>query len=364
MKIKDITNALELVAPLGYQESYDNSGLLVGKSDTEITKVLLCFDITEQSVEEARKKEAQLIIAHHPIIFGGLKRLNGNTTSERVVMQCLKHDIALYCAHTNIDNAGEGLNWELCQLLGIENPKVLSPISGNLQKLVYFTPENAHEKVLKAILETGAGHIGNYDWCSFSHTGTGSFRALEGTDPYVGKQGEWHKEAETRTEIVFQSHQKSSLLAALRATHPYEEVAFDIYPIANADAQFGAGMVGDLPMELPLEDFLAFVKERLDTGCIRYNANGKQKIKRVAVCGGSGAFLIQRALQAGADLYLTGDVKYHDFFDLEGKMTVADAGHYETEKHIINLFYKIIKNKFPSFAVDKTDLVSNPVNYF
>lgn len=364
MRIKDLVKEIEQIAPITYQESYDNSGLIIGSYTDEVSKALLCLDITDQIVEEAIEIGADIIISHHPIVFSGLKKINGNNLVERVVLKAIKNNIAIYSAHTNLDNSDIGVNKRFCDLLNLNKTKILRPLSNNLYKLVFYTPQNKHEQVLEKVLSSGAGHIGNYDNCSFNIEGTGTFRALEGTNPFVGKQGELHKESEIRSEIVFPSHIKSAVISSLLNAHPYEEVAYDIFKIENNDVKYGSGMVGELEGEVELSEFLKTIKEKFNTEVIKYNSPVNKKIKKVAVCGGSGSFLVRDAIAKKADIFITGDVKYHEFFDLEEKICIADIGHFESEKHIINLFYDIIINKFPNFACEKTKINSNPINYF
>ncbi len=362
MKIKEIVKALDEFAPLSLQESYDNAGLIVGAYDDDVSKALISFDVTEEVVDEALREGAGMIISHHPVIFGGLKKLNGSNYVERVVIKAIKNNIALYAAHTNLDNLPKGTNRPLALKLGLKNLKVLEPQGKSLLKLVVFVPESHADKVRTAIFDAGAGVIGNYDRCSFNAHGQGSFRAGENTNPFVGEQGSQHFEDEVRIETILPAYLKGKVISAMLAAHPYEEVAYDIYMLENKTYISGAGLIGSLEKETEALDFLRKLKE-ITGGCIRYTPLVKNKVKKIALCGGSGAFLIKKAKAAGADVYITGDVKYHEFFDAEDKMIIADIGHYESEQFTKDILYEFIKEKFPTFAVQKSGIVTNPVNY-
>ena len=363
MKVRDIVSSIEQMAPVSYQESYDNSGLIVGEYNQEVTGVLICLDVIESVVKEAIQKGANLIIAHHPIVFKGLKRFNGGNYVERTVMLAIKNDIAIYAAHTNIDSVKGGVSDKICDLIGLKNKRILSPISDDLKKLVTFVPKEHVDKVREAVFNAGAGCIGNYDSCSFNAEGTGSFRGGEGTDPFVGEKGKLHLEPEVRIETIFPKHLKGKVIGALMDSHPYEEVAYDIYSLDNENPEVGLGMIGELEMpEEPME-FLQRIKKVFKTGCVRHTDIVKKEIKTVAVCGGSGSFLLRRAISAKADIFVTGDFKYHDFFDAEGKIIIADIGHYESEQFTRDIFYEIVIKKLPTFAVHISEINSNPINY-
>lgn len=364
MKLAVITNYLESLAPLNYQEDYDNSGLLVGHPNDEISAALVALDCTEQIVDEAIARNCNLIITHHPIVFKGLKKLNGKTYVERVVLKAIRHNIALYAIHTNLDHMAKGVNARICKQLGIQQAKILSPKGSLLKKLVTFCPEAQAAQVRDALFVAGAGHIGNYSECSFNGAGTGTFKAGEGSDPFVGEKGTQHQEAEIRIETIFKVQDERKVLLALLESHPYEEVAYDIYPIANKLETVGAGMVGWLPQEMEGQDFLALVKDRMRAKVIRHTALLPKKIKKVAVCGGSGSFLLKEAIAAGADAFITADFKYHEFFDAEQHLVIADIGHYESEQFTSNLLIENIQEKFPNFAIRLTEHNTNPINYF
>jgi dinuclear metal center YbgI/SA1388 family protein len=364
MTIQEIIKHLETVAPPALQEGYDNSGLLVGDASAEANGALVCLDVTEAVVEEARANGCNLIIAHHPVIFGGLKRLTGSTWVERTVMAAIRHHIAIYAIHTNLDNVQHGVNARIAERLGLTATRILSPMKGRLRKLFTFAPHADADKVRQAMFDAGAGHIGNYDQCSFNTEGTGTFRGSEGTNPHVGERGKQHHEPETRIEVIYPEWREAAILHALRTAHPYEEVAYDIVPLANAYQETGAGMVGRLPESMAPEAFLRHLKERMATGCIRYTAFPEVKVETVALCGGSGSFLLPQAIACGAQAFITADFKYHQFFDTEGMLSVLDIGHYESERFTIDLLAELVQENFPTFAVRITSTNTNPVKYF
>jgi len=364
MKLAEITNFLESIAPLNYQEDYDNSGLIVGHANDEIHAALVALDCTEQIVDEAIAKNCNLIITHHPIVFKGLKKFNGKTYVERVVLKAIKNNIALYATHTNLDHVADGVSGEICKRLGIQNAKILSPKNNLLKKLVTFCPIAQADKVRNALFAAGAGNIGNYSECSFNAEGEGTFKGNEETNPFVGEKGVQHHEAEVRIETIFKTQDERKILLALLENHPYEEVAYDIYPLANKLENVGAGMVGWLPQEMDSIDFLQLVKEKMQAKVIRYTELLSKKIKKVAVCGGSGSFLLKDAIATGADAFITADFKYHEFFDAEQKLIICDIGHYESEQFTSNLLIDNIQEKFPNFAIRLTEHNTNPINYF
>ena len=363
MKVNDIVSSIEEMAPVSYQESYDNAGLLVGSYDTEVSGVLICLDVVESVVEEAINKGANLIIAHHPIVFKGLKRFNGNNYVERTVMLAIQNNIAIYAAHTNLDSVKGGVSDRICDLIGLQNKRILSPLAGDLNKLVTFVPIEYAQKVKEALFNVGAGSIGNYDSCSFSNEGKGTFRANEGADPFVGEIGKVHHENETRIETVFPKHLKGKILSALFKNHPYEELAFDVYQLENVNPNVGLGMIGELEKEEDSLQFLKRIKKIFGSACIKHTDLIKDKIKTVAVCGGSGSSLLRKAIAQKADVYVSGDFKYHEFFDAEEKIIIADIGHYESEQFTSDIFYEIVTKKFPNFAVYISDINSNPIKY-
>lgn len=364
MQLKEVIQYMESLAPLSSQESYDNSGLITGNNNMEITQALICLDSTEEVVDEAIENGCNLIIAHHPIVFKGLKSLTGKTYVERVVLKCIKNDIALYAIHTNLDNFRFGVNDEIGRRLGLEQLQVLSPKTGILNKITVFVPSENREQVAQAMFNAGAGAIGNYNSCSFFGEGTGTFTPVDRANPYIGTSGVAEQVKENRLEVLVSSHQLTAVVNAMKASHPYEEVAYDIVALQNAHAFEGAGMIGKLPVPMPVEAFLNFVKKEFNCGIIRHTKLVKSVIETVAFCGGSGSFLLKDAIRSKADIYITGDFKYHEFFDAEDKLIIADIGHFESEQYTINLLSAILTKKFPNFALRLTTINTNPINYF
>jgi dinuclear metal center YbgI/SA1388 family protein len=363
MTIQVLINYLESKFPSSLQESYDNSGLLVGDKTWETNNALITVDVTEEVLDEAIDKKANLIIAHHPLIFSGIKRVNGDHWLQKCLIKAIKHDIAIYAIHTNMDNVLDGTNSYLAKALQLTNIKILKPAKTKLFKLAVFCPDNHVEKVRKALFDAGAGQIGNYDHCSFNVEGTGTFRGDENTNPYIGQKGKEHHEQETRVETIFPAYLKSKVISQMLQAHPYEEVAYDLYPLANTFMQTGSGIVGDLAEETNTLDFLHKLKKQTKAACLKHTQLVKNKVKRIALCGGSGAFLIQDAIGQKADVYITGDIKYHDFFEADEKLILCDIGHFESEQFTKEILYDLLKEKFPTFAVLKSERNTNPVNY-
>jgi len=363
MKVKEVIEALETIAPTYLQESYDNSGLLIGQSENKVTKILISLDLTEEVLQEAIKNKSNLIISHHPLIFNGLKRITGRNSVERIVATAIKQDINIYAIHTNLDNVEKGINSIICDKIGLKNRKILAPKKEILRKLITFCPADHAEKVRMAIFDAGAGHIGDYDNCSFNAPGIGSFRGSEESNPFVGEKGKLHYEEEIRIESVYPVYLEESILNALFEAHPYEEVAYDIYFLGNKYDRVGAGMIGELESEIDEMEFLKNLKLTFGAGCIRHSRLLGNKIKKVAVCGGSGSFLIKNAIRTHADIYITGDVKYHDFFEAEDKIVIADIGHFESEQYAKDLIYSVLNENFSTFAVLISKTNTNSVNY-
>nr|MBK9652905.1 Nif3-like dinuclear metal center hexameric protein [Bacteroidota bacterium] len=364
MTIKDLIAFFETIAPRTYQESYDNSGLITGNAATEINGVLVSLDCTEAVVEEAIALKCNVVVAHHPIVFSGLKTITGKTYVERTIIKSIKNDIAIYAIHTNLDNVFEGVNKAICDKLGLLNCKILSPKMNALKKLVTFVPDSSAESLRQALFGAGAGNIGNYDSCSYNTIGYGTFKANENANPFVGKKNELHTEPETRIEVIFESVKQIGIINALRTNHPYEEPAFDIYTLDNYLQTIGAGMCGYLAEPLDEKDFLELVKTKFNLQCIRHTQMLGQKITKVAVCGGAGSFLLGDAMAAGAQIFITSDFKYHQFFDADGRIVIADIGHFESEQFTINLIYDLLNQNFNTFALHFTKSVTNPVKYF
>ena len=364
MIIKDLIHVLEHFAAPELQEEYDNAGLIVGDSNRTCTGALCTLDVTVEVIKEAKAKQCNLIIAHHPIIFRGIKKLNGKSYVEKVVIEAIKNDIAIYAAHTNLDNILLGVNGKMATKIGLKNTRILSPKPGILRRLITFAPVDKAEQVRKAIFNAGAGHIGKYSECSFNSEGTGTFKAEEGADPYVGEIGKQHREKETKIEIVYPFYLEQQVVAALVEHHPYEEVAYDIFTMDNVHFGVGSGIIGELDQPLSVEELLKQVKNIFGLKVIRHTPLLQKPVKTVAICGGAGSFLIGEARRAKADVYITSDVKYHEFFDAEDQLVIMDIGHYESEQFTIDLIYDLLVRKFPTFALLKTSVNTNPVQYF
>ena len=363
MVISDVAALLEQLAPLSYQESYDNSGLLVGNSKMTLKGILVTLDVTPEVIEEAHQKGLNLIVSHHPLIFSGFKKITGKTYVERAIILAIKYDIAIYAAHTNLDNIKGGVNTKIGELLGLKSLKFLSPLEGELVKVVTYVPTNDAEKVRLAMFNAGAGNIGNYDCCSYNTDGKGTFRAGEGANPFVGQVGELHSELESRIEVIVPKARLSKVIRDMISAHPYEEVAYDIYPLLNSFKGAGAGMIGELANPIPALEFLKIVKKVFNLQSIRHTELLEKDIKKIAFCGGNGAFLIKQAIAAEADIFITADVKYHQFFDAENKIIIADIGHFESEQYTIDIFYEYLLKNFPKFAILKSEIKTNPINY-
>jgi dinuclear metal center YbgI/SA1388 family protein len=364
MQISDITGHLELLAPPAYQEQYDNAGLLTGSAHWECTGVLTTLDATEEVVLEAVARGCNLIVAHHPIIFGGLKKITGRNYVERAVIAAIRHDIAIYAIHTNLDNRmAAGVNGRIADQLGLAERRVLLPRESTLLKLYCFVPVGHLEAVRAAVFGAGAGHIGGYSECSFGVEGLGTFKGGEGTQPFVGQPGTRHTEAEVRLEVILPVHLCKRVVEAMLAAHPYEEVAYDLVPLVNVHNGIGAGLVGELGEATEEEAFLDRLCRVFRVPVIRHTRFTGGLVRRVAVCGGAGSFLISNALAAGAHIYITSDVKYHEFFDSNDRLVIADIGHFESEQFTIDLLVDVLRGKFSNFAVLKSDSPTNPVHY-
>lgn len=363
IKIKEIVDLLQQLAPLPYQESYDNSGLQTGNPEDEVKGVLVTLDCTPAVVEEAISQDCNVIVAHHPVIFQPLKQLTGRSEVERVIIQAIRHQIAIYACHTNLDNVLPGVNAKIGEKLGLTQTKILAPKSGNLIKLVTFAPVADASPVLRALYEAGAGQIGDYKNCSFQVAGTGSFMPTEKTNPHIGAANKQEEVAETRMEVIFPDYLKPKILHALFSTHPYEEVAYDLYRLENTNQEVGAGLIGSLPEPLLAPEFISYLKSKMQLPVVRHTDLQNKTIQKVAVCGGAGSFLIRDALRQRADAFVTADLKYHEFFAAENQMLLADIGHFESEVFTKEIFYDNIRKKFPNFAVLKSIVNTNPVRY-
>ena len=364
MKIADIVAHLESVAHPSLQEHYDNAGLIAGNIDWTCTGAITCLDATEAVIKEAIEKNCNLVIAHHPIVFGGLKKLNGSNYAEKAVIAAIKNDIAIYAIHTNLDNVRHGVSGMLADKLGLFNYSVLLPKTGVLKKMFVFVPVEQAEQVRNAVFAAGGGNINNYSECSFNAAGTGTFKAEQGANPFVGETGKRHSENEIKMEVIFPAWLEAKLLTAMKIAHPYEEVAYDVLSLDNQHPEIGSGIIGDLPQPMEETAFLARVQQIFKIPVVRHTALTGSLVRKIAVCGGAGSFLIPVAANAGADFYITADIKYHEFFDANNRLVIADVGHYESEQYTIELLATILQEKFPTFAALKTTVKTNPVHYF
>ena len=364
MKIKDVIASLESLAPPILQEGYDNAGLITGDENAGCTGILISLDATEAVVDESVKKGCNLIVSHHPIVFAGLKKITGKNYVQKSVIKAIRNDIALYAIHTNLDNILNGVNGRIAGLLGLKNISVLATKENQLRKLYTFVPAANADKVRQAIFDAGGGHIGNYEDCSFNSEGVGTFKGGANTDPYVGKPGELHRENEIKVEVIFPAWLEGRIIKSLLIAHPYEEVAYDVIRLENKFSSTGSGIIGELSQPMDESSLLKSLKEKFNLQVIKHTQLKNEPVSKVAVCGGAGSFLISSALAAGADFYITSDIKYHEFFDANDKMVIADIGHYESEQFTINLLQEFLEQKFPTFAVLKTEVNTNPVRYF
>ena len=363
MKIKQIVSALERFAPLPLQDGFDNAGLQIGLTEAEATGALLCLDVTEAVLDEAIALGYNLVISHHPLIFKGYKSITGKDYVERCILKAIKNDIVIYSAHTNLDNAQGGVNYKIAEKIGLKNLKVLEPKENNLVKLVTFVPYAQADAVREALFAAGCGNIGDYDSCSYNLKGEGTFRAKEGTHPFCGTIGELHHENEVRIETILPIYKKAEVIKALLSVHPYEEPAFDLYPLQNDWLQAGSGIVGELDESETELEFLKRIKKIFEVGCVRHNKLTGREIQKVALCGGAGAFLLPQAIRSGADVFITGEIKYHDYFGHEEDILMAEIGHYESEQYTKEIFYSIIRDLFPNFALQLSKINTNPIKY-
>ncbi|WP_190811611.1 Nif3-like dinuclear metal center hexameric protein [Flagellimonas sp. S3867] len=363
MTVKDITKILEELAPLQHAEDFDNVGLLVGNVNMDVRGVLVTLDTLEEVVDEAIKKECNLIVSFHPIIFKGLKKLTGSNYVERVVLKAITNNIAIYSMHTALDNSNAGVNAKICEVLDIQNPKILIPKSKTIKKLVTYAPIESAEEVKSALFRAGAGEMGNYSNCSFSSEGVGSFKPEEGTNPTLGEIGKVQLEKEMQINMIFSFEKQATILSALFKNHPYEEVAYEILTLENTNLDIGMGMIGELETEMEEGAFLKMVKNRMNASVVRHSKLRDKKVKRVAVLGGSGAFAIPYAKKAKADVFITSDIKYHEFYQAEGQLVIADIGHFETEQFTKELLVDYLIKKIPNFAVALSESITNPIKY-
>ena len=363
MKIKEIQFVLDEIAPIGYAEDFDNVGLLVGDENTEITGILVCHDALESVIDEAIKVKCNLVLCFHPILFSPIKKITGANYVEKAIIKAIKNDIAIYSIHTALDNHQNGVNKIFCNALGLINSKILIPKENFIQKLVTFVPKDNHLQVRNALFSAGAGKIGNYENCSFNSLGQGTYQGNENSNPVVGEKFEFCEDEEIKLEVTFEKHLQSKILKALIANHKYEEVPYEIYSILNQHQNVGLGMIGELEKEISELDFLHFVKAKMECGIIKHTAFLDKKVLKVAVLGGSGAFAINNAILSGADVFLTADLKYHDYYQAENQILLADIGHFESERFIKKYIVDFLKEKITTFAIIFSQENTNPVKY-
>ncbi|NER09266.1 dinuclear metal center protein, YbgI/SA1388 family [Muriicola jejuensis] len=364
MIVREVADILEELCPLGLAEDFDNVGLLLGHPENEVTGILVTLDALEEVVDEAIARNLNLIVTFHPIIFKGLKKITGRNYVERTVIKAIENKINIFSVHTALDNVMQGVNGRICEVLGIRDPEILIPKSGTIKKLVTYVPEAAVEQVREALFEAGGGNIGNYSHCSFTIHGQGSFRPEEGSKPTLGIEGETEITEEVQIHLTFPTRLEKKLIRALFESHPYEEVAYEITTLDNVNQLEGMGMIGTLEKPMNEKDFMALVKERMQTGCIRHSEFLGKPVQRIAVLGGSGGFAIPAAKAHGADVFLSSDLKYHQFFEAENEILLADIGHYESEQYTKNLLAEYLTKKIPNFAIALSESKTNPIKYF
>jgi len=362
-KLLDLMRVLEAAAPLAYQESYDNAGLQCGDPQLEVRGVLIALDCTPAVVDEAIRRGCNVVVAHHPLIFKPLKRLTGANEVEQTLLKAIRHDVALYAAHTNLDNVRHGVNRKLAEKLGLRNLRILDPKPGLLGKLITYVPPTHTEAVLQALYAAGAGHIGDYAQCSFRSEGTFTFTPGADTTPFSGQRGQPHTGPEDRVEVLLPLHLQAAALQALREAHPYEEVAYELIKLENVHQEVGSGMVGELPEPLPPAEFRQRLRAALGVPVVKHT-EFEPLISTVALCGGAGSFLIGKARAAGAQAYVTGDLKYHEYFGAEGRLMLCDVGHFESEQFTGEIFRDLLADKFGrTFALFIAETLTNPVRY-
>ncbi|MEG1545701.1 MAG: Nif3-like dinuclear metal center hexameric protein [Bacteroidaceae bacterium] len=363
MKIKEIVCALERFAPLPLQDGFDNAGLQVGLTEVEATGALLCLDVTEAILDEAIALGYNLIVSHHPLIFKGYKSITGKDYVERCIIKAIKNELVIYAAHTNLDNAQGGVNYKIAEKIGLKNVRILEPKENSLLKLVTFVPIAQANKVREALFDAGCGSIGNYNSCSYNIEGEGTFRAGEGTHPFCGTINELHTEKEVRIETILPAYCQATVTKVLLSSHPYEEPAYDFYPLKNSWLQTGAGIIGELEDYETELDFLKRIKKTFDVGCLKHNKLTGKLISKVALCGGAGAFLLPQAINNEADAFITGEIRYHDYFGHEGELLMVEIGHYESEQYTKEIFYSIIRDCFPQLPLELSKVNTNPIKY-
>lgn len=363
MKIKDVTTILERLAPLSYQESYDNSGLIIGDRNDDLKSILITLDCTEEVLDEAIKNKCNLIVAHHPILFKSIKKLNGDNYVQRVIIKAIKNNISIYAIHTNLDNVMDGVNSTIANRLELINCKILQPKYDILKQLIVYCPESYSKKLKESLFSLGAGAIGDYEQCSFSSKGIGTFFPKKDSKPFIGEVGKVHEGPEDCIEMIFPKNIEGAIIECINKNHPYEEVAYQIFNLDIKYKNVGSGLIGELKESIEEKDFLSFLKDKMNTSIIRHTNLRNKKIKKVAVCGGAGSFLLSTAISKNADIFISSDFKYHEFFDADNKLVIADIGHFESEQYTKDLIYDFLRKKITKFAVHLSQVNTNPINY-
>ena len=363
MKIKDVTTILERLAPLSYQESYDNSGLIIGDRNDDLKSILITLDCTEEVLDEAIKNKCNLIVAHHPILFKSIKKLNGDNYVQRVIIKAIKNNISIYAIHTNLDNVINGVNSTIANRLELINCEILQPKYDILKQLIVYCPESYSKKLKESLFSLGAGAIGDYEQCSFSSKGIGTFFPKKDSKPFIGEVGKVHEGLEDCIEMIFPKNIEGALIECINKNHPYEEVAYQIFNLDIKYKNVGSGLIGELKESIEEKDFLFYLKDKMNTSNIRHTNLRNKKIKKVAVCGGAGSFLLSTAISKNADIFISSDFKYHEFFDADNKLVIADIGHFESEQYTKGLIYDFLRKKITKFAVHLSQVNTNPINY-
>lgn len=363
MKLEEVLKYLDEIAPFKLQEEYDNSGLQIGDMKSEVSSALLALDCTEEVLDEAIKLSSNLLIVHHPLLFKGVKSVGNTSELDRIIRKAIKNDIAIIAIHTNLDNVIHGVNKKIADVLQLDKVKILSSKTNTLRKLSFYCPKSETEKVKKAIFKAGAGNVGNYSECSFTSEGVGSFKPNSDSNPVYGEKNKLELIEEDRIEVLLPSYLESKVVSALIHSHPYEEVAYDIFPILNQNKEVGSGMIGMLDEETDFNDFLNQVKKKFKANGIRYTKPHKEKVKKIGLCGGSGSFLLKDAINQNADVFISADFKYHQFFEAEGKIVILDIGHYETEQYTPELLQELLSEKIPNFVTHLSRTNTNPIIY-
>lgn len=367
MTIKEFQKSFESILPPAIAWKNDNVGLQVGNGNDKITGVVVALDATMEIALEAKKNKANLVVTHHPLLFYPLKNVTSDSRIGELVLWFAQHNINLYAAHTNLDSVKWGVNFALATALGLKNVTILSPMKESLTKIVVFVPHDYVEKVAEAMHAAGAGTFTKYDQCSFRTEGTGTFRGMNDAKPFLGKVGMLEKAKEIRLEMLCEHWKINSVLSAMVKAHPYEEVAYDIYPLINENTEYGLGAIGNLPKKMNEKEFLGLVQKTLGTPMLRFSPSSRT-VQRIAVCGGSGSEFIANALHQHADAMITADLRYHTFQAYEHQLLLIDAGHYETERFVLPVLAEkikeILKQQTTSIKVFITKHSTNPVKYY